>query len=463
MSDTQADRIDEELTAYLDGELSPELSADLERKLVEDESLRKRLADLRKAYDLLDDLPQAAPRQSFTQTTIEMVVADLRRSSENSALGNSSLSNANHSPNEKGTDDNHSSSKKFGDKGNGKALQHSESTTQGIDWFTWPRSAFVATVAGLLGVFLGTLLVVFQSRFELSQLDLAANIPGLQDAAELSVVSEIAQEKELIEYLRSHYYDRMIPLVPKSLWGRRNWVHSLNAVQIAKLDSTRELLGKFPGETRNRWEAIQTQLDSSPNADHWNQTVRVIGMVLDSMPTAKRQDLESLNSSEQRIRFLKEQLSLRAAMFYAAELQSDDSNTLEEWSKNQLLPSIFAAMPFLRRETDVKTAMMALNSTRPIEDGFRLADQDEIVAELANQLSSFPKKLLEGIDRNDQLLVLSTWMVPEGMNSNSRLVESYERMRREVRDEIDLADPNDFRRLLRERSRRNGNANRNPR
>jgi hypothetical protein len=255
----------------------------------------------------------------------------------------------------------------------------------------------------------------------------------------------------------------MIPLVPKSLWGRRNWVHSLNAVQIAKLDSTRELLGKFPGETRNRWEAIQTQLDSSPNADHWNQTVRVIGMVLDSMPTAKRQDLESLNSSEQRIRFLKEQLSLRAAMFYAAELQSDDSNTLEEWSKNQLLPSIFAAMPFLRRETDVKTAMMALNSTRPIEDGFRLADQDEIVAELANQLSSFPKKLLEGIDRNDQLLVLSTWMVPEGMNSNSRLVESYERMRREVRDEIDLADPNDFRRLLRERSRRNGNANRNPR
>ncbi len=54
-------------------------------------------------------------------------------------------------------------------------------------------------------------------------------------------------------------------------------------------------------------------------------------------------------------------------------------------------------------------------------------------------------------------------MVPEGMNSNTRLVESYERLRREVRDEIDLADPNDFRRLLRERSRRNGNANRNPR
>jgi hypothetical protein len=453
MSEIQTDKIDEELTAYLDGELSPELSADLERKLVDDESLRKRLADLRKAYDMLDDLPQAAPRQSFTQTTIEMVVADLRRSNEYSVLGNLPEAHTNQSPDEKRLDD----------KRNGNALQHSETNTQGIDWFSWPRSALVATLAALLGVLLGTLLVGFQSRFELSQLDLAANIPGLQDAAELNVVSEIAQERELIDYLRSHYYDRMIPLVPKSLWGRRNWVHSLNAVQIAKLDSTRDLLGKFPGETRNRWEAIQTQLDNSSSADSWNQTVRVIGMVLDSMPTAKRQDLETLNSSEQRIRFLKEQLSLRAAMFYAAELQSEDSETLEEWSKNQLLPSIIAAMPFLRRETDVKTAMMALSSTRPIEDGFRLADQDEIVAGLASQLSSFPRKLLEGIDRNDQLLVLSTWMVPEGMNSNTRLVESYERLRREVRDEIDLADPNDFRRLLRERSRRNGNVNRNPR
>lgn len=448
MSEIDADQIDEELTAYLDGELSPELSANLERKLVQDEDLRKRLADLRKAYDLLDDLPQAAPRQSFTQTTIEMVVADLRRSSEHTATGGAAASN---------------SIDTLDKKTNGNPSAASSTLLPPKDWLAWPQSALIASLAGILGLLLGTLLVYFQSRFELSQLDLAANIPGLQDAAELNVVSEIAQEKELIEYLRSHYYDRMIPLVPKSLWGRRNWVHSLNAVQIAKLDSTRELLGKFPGETRNRWEAIQTQLDSSPNADHWNQTVRVIGMVLDSMPTAKRQDLESLNSSEQRIRFLKEQLSLRAAMFYAAELQSDDSNTLEEWSKNQLLPSIFAAMPFLRRETDVKTAMMALNSTRPIEDGFRLADQDEIVADLANQLSSFPKSLLEGIDRNDQLLVLSTWMVPEGMNSNTRLVESYERLRREVRDEIDLADPNDFRRLLRERSRRNGNANRNPR
>ncbi len=433
MNEAETEKLDEELTAYLDGELAPNAAANLESRLVQDESLRQRLAELRKAYDLLDDLPLSTPRQSFTQTTIEMVVEDLRQSS---SINNKSAISASNSSLQN------------------EAEQFSEPKP---DWFAWPKSLWLATAASLFGLLLGAALVFFQSRSELAQLDIAANMPGLQDASELSVITELAKEKNLIEYLRSHYYDRMIPIVPRSLWGRRTWVHGLNNVQLAKLDNARELLNKFPAETRNRWNAIQTQIDAAPDAESLNQTVRVIGMVLDSMPTAKRQDLEVLTASEEKLRFLKEQLSLRAAMFYAADLQSDDANALDEWSKNELLPSIITAMPFLRRETDVKTAMMALTSARPIEDGFRLPDQDELVTSLTNRLSALPKQLLEGIDRNDQLLVLSTWMVPEGLNSKTRLVDSYERLRRELRDEIDLADPNEIRRILRDRSRR-GNA-----
>lgn len=437
MNEAETEKLDEELTAYLDGELAPNAAANLESRLVQDESLRQRLAELRKAYDLLDDLPLSTPRQSFTQTTIEMVVEDLRQSS---SINNKSAISASNSSLQN------------------EAEQFSEPKP---DWFAWPKSLWLATAASLFGLLLGAALVFFQSRSELAQLDIAANMPGLQDASELSVITELAKEKNLIEYLRSHYYDRMIPIVPRSLWGRRTWVHGLNNVQLAKLDNARELLNKFPAETRNRWNAIQTQIDAAPDAESLNQTVRVIGMVLDSMPTAKRQDLEVLTASEEKLRFLKEQLSLRAAMFYAADLQSDDANALDEWSKNELLPSIITAMPFLRRETDVKTAMMALTSARPIEDGFRLPDQDELVTSLTNRLSALPKQLLEGIDRNDQLLVLSTWMVPEGLNSKTRLVDSYERLRRELRDEIDLADPNEIRRILRDRSRR-GNAGTRP-
>ena len=189
---------------------------------------------------------------------------------------------------------------------------------------------------------------------------------------------------------------------------------------------------------------------------------RMVGVVLDTMPTSKRRLLEELKTAP-RIRFIQEQLSFRAALFYAADLQGTDAEVLDEWSKTMLLPSIMSNMPFLRRETDVKSALMTLNSARPVEEGFRLDNQDALISDLAGRLSSFPRRLLESIDQSDQLLVISTWMIPEGVNSTSRLLEIYERQRRETQDEIDLLDPKEIRRVLRERSRRPGNSNRSNR
>ena len=91
MSDRDTDAIDEELTAYLDGELSAEDSAALEGRLVGQESLRMRLAELRRAYDLLDELPEVSHSKSFTQTTIEMVVADVKRSGATAVTSSESL------------------------------------------------------------------------------------------------------------------------------------------------------------------------------------------------------------------------------------------------------------------------------------------------------------------------------------------------------------------------------------
>jgi hypothetical protein len=173
------------------------------------------------------------------------------------------------------------------------------------------------------------------------------------------------------------------------------------------------------------------------------------------MPTSKRQVHEELNTAS-KIAFIREQLAFRAAMFYASDLQGADAEAVENWSNGMLLPSIMASIPFLRRETDAKSALMALYSARPVEEGYRLENQDALVSDLAGRLSAFPKSLLETVSASDQLLVISTWMIPEGMNSNARMLEAYDRLRREVRDEIDMADPKDFRRLLRERSRRNG-------
>ena len=313
-----------------------------------------------------------------------------------------------------------------------------------------------------IGVGLGVTASRLQGRRELGRLDLASNMPGLYDAGEIAVIEELARDRELIEYLQQHFRDVLIPMVPRSYDERRSWVRSLNSIQMAKLDGARELVGKYPPEVRERLEAVQEQIDLQSNAEDLNLAARMVGVVLDTMPTSKRRLLEELKAAP-RIRFIQEQLSFRAAILYAADLQGTDAEVLDEWSKTMLLPAIMSNMPFLRRETDVKSALMTLNSARPVEEGFRLDNQDALISDLAGRLSLFPRRLLESIDQSDQLLVISTWMIPEGVNSTSRLLEIYERQRRETQDEIDLLDPKEIRRVLRERSRRPGNSNRSNR
>ena len=430
MSDRDSDAIDEELTAYLDGELPVQDSASLEQRLVGDESLRTRLAELRKAYDLLDELPETPHSKSFTQTTIEMVIADLKRSGPRVAV-------------------------------DPQDSVHARSSVGWRQrWFTFPNALVPLAMSLVVGSLIGLAASAYRTQRDLGVLDLASNLPGLHDVGDLPILQELAKDQKLVGYLQEHYRDALVPPVPKSYSQRPTWVRGLNAVQIAKLDSARELLGKYPPDVRQRMEAIQTQIDMQPNAQELSHTARMVGIVFDSLPTSKRQMLPELSTTA-KIAMMQQQLAFRAAIFYSADLQGADSEALEDWSNTMLLPSIVTNMPFLRRETDAKSAMMALYSIRPIEEGFRLDNQDALIADLASRLSEFPKRLLESIDLTDQLIVISSWMIPEGVNSNTRMLDAYERLRREVRDEIDMADPKDFRRLLRDRSRRNGNPNPN--
>lgn len=146
MGDRDNDAIDEELTAYLDGELTSTESTALELRLVSDESLRTRLAELRKAYDLLDELPETPHSKGFTQTTIEMVIADLKRSGAGDAVD----------PDPKGS-----------------ALVKSA-----VDWrrrwFSFPYVLVPLTTALLIGSLLGLAVSAFRTQRELAVLDLAS-------------------------------------------------------------------------------------------------------------------------------------------------------------------------------------------------------------------------------------------------------------------------------------------------
>jgi anti-sigma factor RsiW len=65
--------LQEELNAYLDGELDADASRRIEQLLADDPEVRGELHRLERAWALLDRLPRVDVGDTFTNTTVEMV------------------------------------------------------------------------------------------------------------------------------------------------------------------------------------------------------------------------------------------------------------------------------------------------------------------------------------------------------------------------------------------------------
>lgn len=63
-----------ELVAYLDGELDAQACADLESRLLVDDSLQQKLNELSSVWDMLDSLPQIEAADGFAQSTMELAI-----------------------------------------------------------------------------------------------------------------------------------------------------------------------------------------------------------------------------------------------------------------------------------------------------------------------------------------------------------------------------------------------------
>jgi anti-sigma factor RsiW len=70
---TSEEAIDQEIVAYLDGELDPAAAARVEKRMAEDPRYNARLNQMEKAWDLLDNLGRTEADDSFTHSTVAMV------------------------------------------------------------------------------------------------------------------------------------------------------------------------------------------------------------------------------------------------------------------------------------------------------------------------------------------------------------------------------------------------------
>lgn len=72
-ADASSNSLEEDLVAYLDGELDDEASRRIEQLLSRDAQVRMKLQHLERTWHLLDHLDRAEPEEAFTRTTLEMV------------------------------------------------------------------------------------------------------------------------------------------------------------------------------------------------------------------------------------------------------------------------------------------------------------------------------------------------------------------------------------------------------
>lgn len=67
------DDAEQQLVAYLDGELTDDERIVVEARLADDYDYRQRLQRLERAWDMLDTLPKLEASESFVHTTVEMI------------------------------------------------------------------------------------------------------------------------------------------------------------------------------------------------------------------------------------------------------------------------------------------------------------------------------------------------------------------------------------------------------
>src|SRR5687768_2167257 len=80
--------IDEELVAYLDGELGPEEATRVERRMAEDPRYNARLNKLQRAWDLLDTLQRTEADDQFVHSTVAMVAIQAAEDAKSQQMKN---------------------------------------------------------------------------------------------------------------------------------------------------------------------------------------------------------------------------------------------------------------------------------------------------------------------------------------------------------------------------------------
>ena len=217
------DPLDEQLTAYLDGELPPEEARALEQRLARDVTVRERLRELAGAWDLLDNLPRTTVDESFAKTTVAMVAVAAQED-----------------------------------------LAELQTTAPRQKRQQWLGQAAGITAALLLGYASFTWFWPDPNKALLSDLSLVENWQLYQEADSLEFLSKL--DRAGLFWSENASTSEPALLVPPTNEERKMYVNQLSEGQRTELRRKQETFDKLASQEQQQLRELDVALQTAPNS-----------------------------------------------------------------------------------------------------------------------------------------------------------------------------------------------------
>ncbi len=269
---TNLDQLDEQLVAYLDGELEPQAARDIENLLAGDEYARRRLNQLASSWDLLDQLPRATVDDLFTRTTVEMVAL----AAEDEVV-------------------------------------QAQAKNPDRRRRRWLEGGIATLAAAILGFVIVVLAIPNPNDVLLRDLAVVKNLELYRDAGNLELLKQFQAANLFIDHLTtgspgtaSHdapswsAASNATSIIPTSLTERRAWVEALSPVDKIDLRNDFEKFSALPTKQQQALRRFDEQLSADPDSAQLHHILQRYYDWLKTLSSVERANvLDETNPSDQ--------------------------------------------------------------------------------------------------------------------------------------------------------------------
>jgi hypothetical protein len=275
----------EEIVAYLDGELSPEESARVERRLAADESYRQQLQGIERAWKALDELPLATVDDQFSRTTMQLTV----QAAANEVLEKTA------------------------------ALPIQRRRSRLATWLT-------AAAAAALGMLVVRLAWKNPERMLLADLPVIENVDVYSQIDRPDFLrmlqTELGPELDELGGQAGESPEgvaRLRAVAPVD--ARTDWLGALTDAERTDLRAKYNRFRDLPAAERQRLRSLHQQIAEAPDADELQRAMYVYHEWLRGLPPARQFELRHMLPAEERVRTVRQ---------WAEEMRDDQLFTLSE-------------------------------------------------------------------------------------------------------------------------------------